>query len=75
MKRITFIFSLLLAAIASGVVWWAIQPSGYGGKYEIVALEDAQPSQLSPLKESFNQAEFEAALIRAFEEEAKKRQR
>lgn len=41
-------------------------------KYEVVNLDDPPASQ-PPQKPAYDQAEFEAALIKAFEEKAAKR--
>ena len=63
---------IILAGIASVGYSKPSEKLAKKPKYEVVNLDDPPASQ-SPLEPTFDQAEFEAALIKAFEEEAAKR--
>ena len=63
---------IILAGIASVGYLKLSEKPAKKPKYEVVNLDDP-PVSLPPQEPAYDQAEFEAALIKAFEEEAAKR--
>ena len=63
---------IILAGIASVGFLKPSEKPPKKPKYEVVNLDDPPASQ-PPQEPAYDQAEFEAALIKAFEEEAEKR--